>query len=206
MRSFAQNREDLIVLNYFNGHKGDILSIGENDGTTFSNARLLIQQGWGAYLVEPSPVAFELLRLLYRDTPMVRLFNVAISTSNGKGWFYESAEHVKGGNDVALVSSLHTHEVSKWADVKFKKIEVDFVTFKDFMVPIQSAKFDFISIDAEGSDWDILQQIDLKQVGCKCLCIEHNSKAELLFNYRKHAGRFGMKQIAINAENVIYAI
>jgi len=39
-------------------------------------------------------------------------------------------------------------------------------------------KFDFISIDAEGHDLEILRQMDLKALGCQMLCIEHGGRQE----------------------------
>ena len=56
----SQNKEAQIVLNYFNGRVGNLCDIGTNDGITFSNSYDLIQTGWTATLLEPSPKAYDL--------------------------------------------------------------------------------------------------------------------------------------------------
>lgn len=207
MTSYSQNKEDLIVLDYFKGKKGTVLEIGANDGITFSNSLLLIERGWGGILVEPSPEAFHRLALLHSDNDNVILFNDAIHTECCTMKFYDSANHVPNGQDRALVSTMHESERDKWMNVDYKKIEVSALTFQVFLQTLDTnLSFDFISIDAEGSDWDILQQINLKEVGCKCLCIEYNSKPILHGLYTNYVKRFGFKEIHINAENVIFAI
>jgi FkbM family methyltransferase len=207
INSYAQNKEDLIVLDYFKGFKGKLLDVGANDGVTFSNSCLLIQQGWEAVLLEPSEVACDKLRSSYGCSTNVLICYWGLASEEGTRAFYESANHVEGGSDVALVSTLYTEEVIKWPKVKFKKTEALFTTFKQAQDTYHTFdRFDFISIDAEGSDWEILQQINLKEVGCKCLCIEYNSKPILHGLYTNYVKKYGMKQIHINAENVIYAL
>ena len=53
---YSQNHEDDIVLNFFQNTESNktVLEIGANDGKTFSNSLLLIENGWKAHLVEPS--------------------------------------------------------------------------------------------------------------------------------------------------------
>ena len=65
MKSYSQNNEQKHILEFFNGKKGTLLSIGENDGQTYSNAYALIQLGWISALVEPSEIAFNKLKELY---------------------------------------------------------------------------------------------------------------------------------------------
>ncbi len=69
---------------------------------------------------------------------------------------------------------------------------------------MEDSKFDFITIDAEGNDWNILKQIDLNKVECKCLCIEYNTDFALLNKYTEYVIPFGFKEIHRNYENVIF--
>lgn len=204
--SYSQNGEDLKIKSYFNGYIGHLLSIGENDGSTFSNARLLIESGWSAELVEPSPIAFDLLKNRYENVNRVRLFNIAITEKNGDFVLMESGAHVPNGNDVALVSSIHKEDYNKWhkKGVQFEPKEVKGKTFASFSSIYQ--KYDFITIDAEGCDWDILKQIDLTAVGCKCLCIEWNGRRDLERLFTQHCATHNMTEIHRNRENIIFAV
>lgn len=204
MISYSQNLEDLFITDYFTGYKGTLLSIGENDGKTLSNARALIENfDWAAHLVEPSSVFYDLKRL-YLGNENVHCYNVAIGEQQGIVDFYESGAHVPNGTDKALVSTLDFNETQRWVNVDFKKIKVNVVPFNFLWEMTDFAKFDFISIDAEGHDLAILRQIDLQSVGCKCLIIEHNGSAELKGRYECICEDFGLKPALSNSENIIF--
>jgi hypothetical protein len=186
-QSYSQNGEDLIIAQYFGKYKGTLLSIGENNGVHLSNAKLFIDKGWAAALVEPSPsVAADLWTLHI---------------------LWDSGEHLKKG-DRALLSTLNFEETKRWAsaNVHFKEESVQTITFKDFMLQCRFSMFDYISIDAEGEDMNILQQIDLRGLGCKCLCIEHNSQKPIIHRIIDFCRSHGLyKELGLNAENIILA-
>ena len=206
----GQNQEDRIVYEYFNGFMGSLLSIGENTGTVISNCRALIENDWGGILVEPSPKAFRSLFHRYYNHSKVWCFNAAISDYTGKATFYESGEHL-GVGDVALLSTLDKNELKRWEGTnnKFEETEVLVWDFNELQKKVtntgRSNKYQFINVDAEGLDLKILYQMDLKELDCQCLCIEHNGNPEVFHRIECHAIDFGLKQIAVNPENVIYA-
>jgi len=57
-----------------------------------------------------------------------------------------------------------------------------------------------VSIDAEGSDIEILSQMDLTNV--KLICLEWNSKPEVKTSFEKYL--YGFNLIYTSGENVIY--
>ena len=209
MRTYSQTKEDLFVANLFGSYKGTLLDIGANDGITLSNSRLLIENNWNAYLLEPGKV-FERLKEVYTHyfKEQVHLYNfgIGICTPGGvKLPFFESGAHVPGGKDTGLVSSISREETERWrsAGVEFERSEIQIFNFKDFWDLAGNPQFDFISIDAEGMDWEILNQIDLNVVGCKVLCIEWNGDRELgkkITDYCK-----GFKLVERNNENLIFS-
>jgi hypothetical protein len=63
---------------------------------------------------------------------------------------------------------------------------------------------DFISIDAEGLDLDILRQINLTDLNVKCLCIEHNSNKQVRAEIIEYCLQHGLNNILLeNSENII---
>jgi len=78
---------------------------------------------------------------------------------------------------------------------------VDFKTLLEFT---SSKMFDFITIDAEGMDYEILSQINLNEVGCKLICVEHNGKD--IEKFKSYCQSFGMKEISRNGENLIMGL
>jgi FkbM family methyltransferase len=200
MTSYSQNAEDLIVYSLFKGKPGVLLEIGANDGSTFSNSRFLIEKGWSAELVEPSSTFAE-LQTLHIGNSHVICHNFGIGGRDEVVPFFESGAHVLAGSDRALVSSVDFEETERWrnAGVEFVEKNIQLVSWETFAK--SGKRFDFISIDVEGLDWQILQQIDLEAVGCKVLCIEWNGDQELgkkIFDYCK-----GFRLVDRNNENLI---
>lgn len=205
MKYHSQNGETAIVLKYFRGKKGTVLEVGANDGKTFSNSYDLIENGWQAYLLEPGGV-FELLQFQHENKPNVCLYNFGISKEMGVKVFYESASHVPGGYDTGLVSTTNAEELEKWKGVEFTETVATFITFENFVNLVGTKPiFDFISIDVEGSEWEVLSQMNLKKLGCRMLCIEWNSKPELRKKFTDYVKKFGLREIHRNAENLIFA-
>jgi FkbM family methyltransferase len=205
MTSFAQNREDILISEYFGNYNGTLLDIGSNDGLTFSNSRLLILKGWSACLVEPSDWAFNELVDLYDKTTYasrVSLLNYAIGQTSGVHRFYES-DTLLNKQDKALVSTLHQSEIDRWeGKVKFKETEISVITFEELLTYMPLQPIDFISIDCEGEDLAILKQIDLDRIGCKCVCVEFNGVNEQA--YWDVMRLFEFKLLHKNGENLIY--
>jgi FkbM family methyltransferase len=196
---YSQNQEEIYIIDYFKDFKGTLLDIGANDGKTFSNSLRLIEMGWKGYLVEPSPKAFSKLTELHKGNANVECLQIAIGQNNETAVLHESGWHLEHRTDVALLSSLKKEETKKWKRVKFEDSQVEVINYKTFTDLVVVKDFDFITIDAEGMDWEILSQIDL--TNCKLVCVETNSiETEKYIDYCKG---FGMRLVYKNAENII---
>ena len=195
---YSQNNEQLVIEAYFKGKPGHLLDIGANDGQTFSNSRnLLLNLNWSGLLVEPAPKPYAKLKALYKGNDLVQTLNVAIGDAEEWVDFYDMGEHV-GNGDSSLLSTMVQSECDRWNGTKFKKTKVRCQPYSEI-----EDVYDFITIDAEGKDIDILRQIDLKHT--YCLCIEWNNNNEVLEEIRAIVpARFSI--IHKNLENVIFAV
>lgn len=205
--NYSQNQEQEAILNYFKDKpKGAFLSLGENDGQTLSNVRALALDGWCGVMVEPSPRAFARLKSLYEDNKKgcFYLYNCAIGNHNGKATLHDSGELLKKG-DVALVSTLVEDEKKRFQNVlTYEPIEVKVYRWLTFYNRLKIKKFDFLSIDCEALDLDILKQMDLDSLGVQLLVIEWNSIESIKTEILKHTSKFGMnKVIYVSGENII---
>lgn len=214
MNFYGQNLEDKIIWEYFKNNfgedfKGVVLDLGANDGVFLSNSRVFIENGWRGVLLEAGKEPFKRLFDLYRGEPKVQIINYAISTENGVATFYESGSLISE-TDCGLVSSIIPNETERWrkAGTRFTSYQVECKTFetlfgKSNINLIQDdIQFDFISIDIEGMDYDILKQIDLGKYGCKCLCVEFNGIDKQ--KYVDYVNSYGMVLIHENPENLIF--
>lgn len=192
---YSQSEEEQYIINYFNKigtKKGRLLDIGAYNPETFSNSRQLIKEGWSAILIEPSPSCFNNIETFYIGNKNVDCLNVAVGKHSGTIDFYDSA------GAVATASKEH---YDRWKNYQkdYKQIEVPCITFAELykMFPLS---FDFINIDTEGFDFDIIQQIDLNTTKTNLVCIEFTYKGEGIYDYIKS---FGFELIYSNGENII---
>lgn len=204
---YSQNREEEVILNYFGFLQGTLLSVGENDGITFSNVRALIERGWKGVLVEPSPKAYARLQEVYKNHKGVYTYEVAIIPKteeykgmNGKKLILNESSSLINPHDVALVSTLKAEEMERFKRVtQYTPVEVTVYYWLTFLNRLKYKTFDFISIDAEGYDLDILLQIDLTET--KMVCVEWNGHNKEAFT----AACAGFRLIHENGENLIFA-
>lgn len=199
--AYSQNKEEEVILKYFEGKTGTFLSVGENDGITFSNVRALAERNWRGIMVEPSPKAFDKLKALYEGHKGFYIYPFAIGSHNGKAMLQESGP-LCSANDIGLVSTFHNSEMDRFKrTVSYTPIEVKIYKWKTFLNRLTIKEFDFISIDVEGNELDILPDMDLSKASC--VCLEWNSKQELKTEYEKYLE--GFKLIYTSGENLIYA-
>lgn len=199
----SQNNEEEVILNYFSGKPtGNLISLGENDGITFSNAYALLQKGWSGILIEPSVPCSKKINELYKDREDVKVFQFGIGTKNEIVTFYHPED--------SLLSTTDKDSLKRWKHVtSYEEVPTQFYTW-DYVLntfPEFKKSFDFITIDCEGMDWEILQQIDLQKLDCKCLCIEHNKQEGMLEKMKNYCINAGLtKELLRNGENLIMAV
>jgi FkbM family methyltransferase len=192
---YSQNNEEQVILDYFDD-VGTFLDIGAYDGKTFSNTHQLALNGWKGVCVEPSSGPFSRLVELYRDNKDIELVNCAViddySDPRSLIPFYES-----GGDAISSTEEMHT---AKWSAVDFRTV---------YVMPVPMARiermfgnnFDFINIDVEGKNVEILEGFKGILENAKLICIEHDSKFAQI---QKVMDVYDLSEIHRNGENVIY--
>ena len=193
MQDYSQNKEQTIILKYFEGQLGYFLDIGGNDGETLSNTRALAQLGWRGVLVEPAEIAYKKLaeRCACSTPEYLRPINAAIVGKDGPVDFWDCGTHIKKG-DTSLLATTRPETIERWKEtgVIFTKTTVPGLTFASLLKIVEWSTFNFISIDCEGADWEVLQQINLTEVGCQMLCVEVNGEDDEKFT--DYAAKHGM--------------
>lgn len=205
---YTQNNEHLIFLPFlkeFDPKGSNFLDIGANDGVFFSNTWDLSLLGWCGCCIEPSPKAFPLLQKNYSGNDRVHLFNFGISDSDEAKKFYESLNwHGRNDTPPAALSSLHTEHVNNFFGMDWEEIQCDFLTFENFLDKSPVKKFDFISIDVEGHDYIVLQQINLDEIGCKLISLEHSQNQNSIELYTSYCEKFGLEEIGRSIDNILF--
>ncbi len=192
----SQNNEAETVIKYFNGRIGNLLDIGAQDGEYLSNSYDLIQLGWSASLLEPLSGTFEKIVRLHKGNDKVSAYNFGIDTSTGVKPFYAS-----GGS---VINVLDKSLLDKWG------YEMEYETTAQFYTWTESGlstnTYNFITMDCEGLDFDILTQMDLTAIGCECICVEQGNDPVNYERIKKYCADHGLtKELLYNFENVILA-
>lgn len=198
---YSQNNEEEVIINHFLGKtNGVFLDLGANDGVTLSNTRALFERGWKGALVDASPKAFERLKDLYRGVNGISVYHLALTSYDGMIMLKDSGKLI-GENDIALVSTVHDHEVDRFKSaVRYNDVEVPCFTWDTFIKACPYKLFDFVSVDIEGCELDILPYMDLSITSL--VCIEWNCKEEVKKEYDRILKDFRI--IHSNQENLIY--
>ncbi len=165
----AQFRQDLFVLSELNfKHGGYFVEIGATDGIVGSNTYLLERRfAWKGILAEPAQVWRQELfrnRSAHIDTHCVW------KDSNSTLVFNEAEN--PGLSTIGAFSSADMHKDSRQHG---RSSEVTTISLNDLLAKYQApTDIDYLSIDTEGSEFDILSSFDFSRHTFQVISCEHN--------------------------------
>jgi FkbM family methyltransferase len=180
-----------IALHHIGKYDNDIFIciIGAMDGVSFDETRGYISlYGWNGLFVEPILEQFNKLKKLYDNTPSI-CENVAVSDYDGvirmitidqKAIDEGKIHECFGGMSAVfppkngLASSGDRQTVNKYG----RLIEVPCLTPESLFTKHNIKNFDVLSIDAEGHDYVILKNIDIKKYNPRVIRIEYINLSE----------------------------
>ena len=182
--SYSTYGEDKLVMGHlFVRTGGDLssvryLDIGAADPVLGSNTYALYQQGARGVLVEPTPDKADLLR---RKRPRDTVVQAGAAFSGAR-----SAElTLFGRGNAGLFNTFKPEQVHKVAAASnawreqlrpIGKIEVPLVGITDIITKYLDAQApDFLSIDVEGYDYDVLSLLDFARYQPTLICVEASS-------------------------------
>ena len=196
-------QDKIIKKKFFDGKKnGFFIEIGAYDGIIGSNCyhfeRFL---NWDGIAIEPSNVQFEKLK----RNRKCKVLNNAISDEVKEVEFIEVTEgltQMSGINDSSFKKNINI--ISNNQPSKTKSISLKTITF-DEIVP-KNRDIDYLSIDIEGGEMNLLKSIDFKINNIKVVSVENNIPKEQNFknffekiNF-KYLDRIGQDEIFYNNE------
>lgn len=196
----SQNGQDkYLIEEIFKSKKdGFFVEIGANDGVKFSNTKTMEDMGWNGICIEPLPESFEKLKINRKCT----VYNVAICNKTGKISFLDItgyAEMLSG--IIESYNPKHLDRIENEIRTKGgekKVIEVDSFKFSDL---IKEKDIDYVSIDTEGSELEVLKSIDFDKHNIHCISVENNYKD---FTIRDFLIDKGYKLVKTMGEDDIY--
>ena len=124
-----------------------------------------------AFVLEANPLNIEKLKFCYKNFENIQIFNLAISTnkSDKLTFFYaqEDAPHYQ------VCSSDINHVRRYYPESKIETFSVKSITINDFFENQSIYEIDYLSIDIEGFDYEVLMSIDFNRFNIKNISIEY---------------------------------
>ena len=184
INSKSQLRQDIFVANLLNFKKnGYFVEFGATDGIEFSNSYLFsMHYDWKGILSEPNKSYRESLK---KNRKNCNLNFDAVWVSDGDFINFHECESgtlstLEGFNNYDQYSELRKNS---------KVYKVKTITLESLLRLFNAPKcIDYLSIDTEGSEYDILKSFDFDQYNIKVITCEHNftsnrKKIKELLNY-----------------------
>ena len=166
-----------------------VLQIGSNDGISGDTLNKLIKQNnlWQILFVEPVPDLFKKLKQNYGSSERFKFENAGINEDGSQQKFYKIGEDAfkeipdLSENYKQIGSFLREH-VEKLATPKIlqfiEELGVNCMTLEKLLEKHKIESLDLIQIDAEGYDWKILSQLDLKKHKPEMIIFENKNLKE----------------------------
>jgi FkbM family methyltransferase len=186
----AQYNEEEILWRFFkNKRNGFLVDVGAADGYRYSNSYSLINDyNWGGMLIEPHPDFVQRTETLYAEKPKIKICAYAIGSTEEIRQLY-----MYGRDKHAQISTLsnrfkeravqiHGDKYLSPINVKCKPLNS---VLREYDCPID---IDFISIDCEGLDMEVLQSMDWNRYHVRLVCVEHSMPKSDLHSYMNSIG------------------
>ena len=197
--TYSAHKEDLIVKKFFKNKKnGFFVDVGCHHPSRINNTFLLYHLGWRGVNIDMNKLSIDLFNVCRKEDTNL---NYAVSGKNNIINFYTNKEH-------SLTSSIL--KKSNFEKFKYKKtIESKTLTSILKKTKYRNKQIDFLNIDAEGVDFQVLKSLDFNIYKPKLICIEmwrtNPKKSTKDNNIYKFLKNKNYKLIATEGANCLFA-
>jgi FkbM family methyltransferase len=208
--SYSPYGEDKVVIGHLHAQiGGDLasaryLDIGAADPVLNSNTYALYQLGASGVLVEPNPEKATALR---RRRPRDTVVQAGASFDNER-----SGELIRfGSGQAGLFNTFSTHQAERVIEASkgwrerlhvIDKIDVALVPIDELIkAHFADVAPDFLSIDVEGLDYEVLSSMQLSVFRPRLICVEASRPAA---DFASLLGPHGYQVICVTPDNLIF--
>jgi FkbM family methyltransferase len=171
----GQLLQDLWVVSEHGTSSGFFLDIGAGHPVNISNTyNLQAYFGWSGVIVEPNP-EFSHLHKRLRTSTSVEIFSLGLTPESSESMNYiDDGEF--SGNPKYYPGDIHSKN-EKLRKSK-KTITVPSKGIKDFISERNIQKIDYLSIDIEGGELDLIKAFPFNECKVHLVTIEHNFREQ----------------------------
>jgi FkbM family methyltransferase len=191
----SQHGEDRWLDRYFCGKRdGFYVDVGAYDGIVISNSYYFEQIGWTGVLVEPNPTKAALCR---KNRPHSLVFECAAVSSPATT---EVELHDVPGGEVysSMVASFNAERLKTYG-LSSRRISVPGRTLDTILEEVNPPQIDFVSIDVEGAEIEVLKGFDIKRWRPRLVIVESPPvRSAEIRDYFTNGGYMFLRSININ--------
>ncbi|MPZ37668.1 MAG: FkbM family methyltransferase [Rhizobiales bacterium] len=177
-----------LVREFFQSHRGYFVDVGANDPTHWSQTFHLEQVGWNGVLIEPQPQLAEALRARSK----ARVYAVACSSPENSG----RTMPLKLAGPYSTLNRLPRVAGATIAG----SIDVPIKTLDEVLANAGApSPIDFISIDVEGHEREVLRGLDLDRWRPRLILIEDHVLHRHLHNDLVSRGYIWTRRTGLNS-------
>ena len=199
-KTYSQDLEDIFINEYFkNKNCGFYIDIGCYHPIKYSNTALLYNRGWKGINIDMNSTSIDLFNIARN-----RDINICSAISSTNKQVTQFIDH--SYSPVNTIDKKFSDVISKKLSIKpfiEKKIQTYTLSqvLKKYKLLINQV--DFLNIDVEAHDYEVLKGIDFVKIKPKIICIEiENFSSKLNFekinNYLKKYDYIFIKKIGLN--------
>ena len=140
----------------------------------FNTLRYLCDKGWKGIMVDPLEIALNKIPdhdNLIKVIGAIDKENTIKKLTKIKDEYWDQEEHKDFFGMASLNSDHPIHEI--YYPEMIESIDIACISFDTLMEILQIQEIDYLKIDAEGLDYDILSSIDFKKYDIKFIKTEH---------------------------------
>ncbi len=166
---YSQDNEDRLLSRIFGGKdSGTAVEVGGFDGITLSNTYLFEKLGWRTLIIEPMPESAAKIR----KNRHAELFECAAGSCAGNATFTVA----KGAEDLSTFNPTgYQLRNMEYHGAQFEQITVSVRTLDDIFESAKIDTLDFMTIDVEGHEKEVLAGLKLSTWKPQIVIIEDAS-------------------------------
>lgn len=176
-------QDKFLYENFFKSKKeGTFVDIGAHDGIELSNTYFFEQLGWTGMCIEPNPNVYNKL-----------INNRKCLTINGAAWYEDTVKKfrlVNGYSEmlsgiVDTYNKLHETRIDTECNStggSFSDININCYNITELLIKNNLLEIDFMSIDTEGSEFEIIKGIDFTKIKVNLFLVENNYEDARIIN------------------------
>ena len=163
-KTYSMDGEDLFIDNFFKNKKGLYVDVGAYHPLELSNTYLLHKRKWKGINIDINSLSIEYFDFLRPNDINI---NLGVAKKNSTKIIYFQ-------KNKSPLNTLNLSHAKKIFSNKFKKKKIETKTLTSILdkTKYKNKKINFLNIDTEGNDLEVLKSLDFKKYKPQLICVE----------------------------------